>query len=167
MHHLHPTRPARLGVYALFAFFLALQSSSVIDQDLPIAWLTPLLLAASIVLALFALWFTFSTPPPLTSGPPLTGSQALRGFLIAAWLAPFHYAVFYCALAILGLAVFIPVHLFHLTDWWAVSLVLLALGGCFLLEYLFLYLLRVAVDNLPAAALGLPEPQTSSLVANS
>ena len=153
VHHLHPTRPARLAIYALFAFFLALQASFVIDQDLPIALLAPLLLVASITLALFALYFTYSTPPPLSADPPPTSSQALQGFLIAAWLAPFHYAVFYGALMVLALAVLIPVNLFHLTDYWSVSLVLLALGGCFLLEYLFLYLLRVAVDVLPEAVL--------------
>jgi hypothetical protein len=167
MHHLHPTRPARLGVYAFFALFLAWQASQVIDQDLPIAWLTVLMLAVSIALALAALWYSNSTSAPLTAVPPLTGPQALKGFFIAAWLAPFHYAVFYFALAVLALMVLIPVNLFHLTDWWSVGLVLLALGGCFGLEYVFLYLLRAAADNLPDAVLTLPKEPPSELAAHS
>jgi hypothetical protein len=70
-------------------------------------------------------------------------------FFVATWLAPLHYLVFYIALLALAALVAIPVYALHVTDYWLAFLVLLALGGCFVLEYLFLYLLRATADSLP------------------
>ena len=106
-------------------------------------------LAVSIILALAALYFSFSTPAPLTESPPPPASSAAVAFFVATWLAPLHYIVFYFALLVLAAMVEIPIHVFHLNDIWVAVLVLLALAGCFLLEYAFLHLLRVAADSLP------------------
>lgn len=142
-------------------------ASRVIDQDLAIVMLTPFLLLICVLLSAFALYFSFSTPAPLTASPPLTSSQALQGFFVAAWLAPFHYAVFYFALTVLALSVLLPINLLHLTDYWALSLILLSLAGAFLLEYLFLYLLRVAVEVLPDPILLLPKNPDAALPSGS
>jgi hypothetical protein len=69
---------------------------------------------------------------------------------VATWFAPFHYFVFYLALLVLAVMVAVPVNYFHVSDPWLALLVVVALGGCFLLEYVFLHLLRVAADSLPA-----------------
>ena len=107
-------------------------------------------LAVSLLLAVGALYVSFSTPAPLTASPPPSASTALVAFFVATWLAPFHYFVFYLALLLLAVVVAVPINVFHVTDFWLALLVLLSLGGCFLLEYLFLYLLRITADSLPA-----------------
>jgi hypothetical protein len=109
-----------------------------------------LCLGVSLILAVGALYVSLSTSAPLTASPPPSASSALRAFFVASWLAPFHYFVFYLALLLLAVVVAVPVNVFHVTDYWLAPLVLLSLGGCFLLEYLFLYLLRITADSLPA-----------------
>ena len=106
-------------------------------------------LAVSIILALAALYISFSTPAPLTESPPPSASSAAVALFVATWLAPLHYIVFYFALLVLAALVAIPVHVFHLNEGWVAVLVLIALGGCFLLEYLFPYLVRVTAESLP------------------
>jgi hypothetical protein len=109
-----------------------------------------LCLGVSLILAVGALYVSLSTPAPLTASPPPSASSALGAFFVASWLAPFHYFVFYLALLLLAVVVAVPVNVFQVTDYWLAPLVLLSLGGCFLLEYLFLYLLRITADSLPA-----------------
>ncbi len=109
-----------------------------------------LCLTVSLILAVGALYVSVSTPAPLTASPPPSASSALGAFLVASWLAPFHYFVFYLALLSLAVLVAVPVNVFHVTDYLLAPLVLVSLGGCFLLEYLFLYLLRVTAESLPA-----------------
>jgi hypothetical protein len=106
--------------------------------------------AASLMLALGAVYVSLSTPAPLTTSPPPSASSALSSFLMAAWLAPFHYFVFYLALLLLAIMVAVPVNYFHVSDPWLALLVLVALGGCFALEYVILVVLRVAADAVPA-----------------
>lgn len=159
MHRLHPSPPARLGVYALFAFALGLQAFFMSTRGVTINVVALFCLAVSIILALVALYVSLSTAAPLTTSPPPSASSALVAFLAATWVAPFHYIVFYFALFALAALVIVPVDVFHLTDFWLALLVLLALGGCFVLEYLFLYLLRVAAASLPAP-LGLPSDKS-------
>lgn len=158
MHRLHPSLPSRLAVYALFAFSLGLQAFFAPLQDTLIAVVAVSCLAVSVILALAALYLVLSTPAPLTATPPPSASTALVAFLAATWVAPVHYAVFYFALLVLAGAVAVSINVFHLTDFWLALLVLLALGGCFLLEYLFLYLLRAAADSIPTP-LRLPPDQ--------
>jgi hypothetical protein len=150
MHHLHPSPPARLAVYALFAFSLGLQTFFVRTLGATLEVVALFCLAASLMLAVAALYVSLSTPAPLTMSPPPSASSALGSFFVAAWLAPFHYFVFYLALLVLAIMVAVPVNYFHVSDPWLALLVLVALGGCFLLEYVFLYVLRVAADSLPA-----------------
>ncbi len=150
MHHLHPSPPARLAVYALFAFSLGLQTFFVRTLGATLEVVALFCLAASLMLAVAALYVSLSTPAPLTMSPPPSASSALGSFFVAAWLAPFHYFVFYLALLVLAIMVAVPVNYFHVADPWLALLVLVALGGCFLLEYVFLYVLRVAADSLPA-----------------
>ena len=159
MHRLHPSPPARLAVYALFAFSLGLQAFFASTRGTAIDVLALFCIAVSIILALVALYVSLSTPAPLTTSPPPSASSALVAFFAATWVAPFHYIVFYFALFALAALVIVPVDVFHFTDFWLALLVLLALGGCFLLEYLFLYLLRVAADSLPSP-LGLPSDKS-------
>ena len=109
-----------------------------------------LCLAVSLILAAAALIVSLSTHAPLTQDPPPSASHALGAFFVAAWLAPFHYFVFYVALATLDVLVLVPAYVFHASDTLLALLVLVALGGCFLLEYVFLYLLRVTAEALPA-----------------
>jgi hypothetical protein len=149
MHHLHPSPPARLAVYALFAFSLGLQTFFGRTLGATLEVVALLCLAASLMLAVAALYVSQSTPTPLTVLPPPSASSALGSFLVAAWLAPFHYFVFYLALLVLAIMVAVPVNYFHVSDPWLALLVVVALGGCFLLEYVFLYVLRVAADSLP------------------
>jgi hypothetical protein len=149
MHHLHPSPPARLAVYALFAFLLGLQTFFARTLGATLEVVALLCLAASLMLAVAALYVSLSTPAPLTVSPPPSASSALGSFLVAAWLAPFHYFVFYLALLVLAIMVAVPVNYFRVSDPWLALLVVVALGGCFLLEYVFLYVLRVAADSLP------------------
>jgi hypothetical protein len=158
VRRLHPTLPARLAVYALFAFLLGLQAFFAPQQDRSITVVTFFCIGVSVMLALAAIYFSFSTPAPLTAEAPPSASTALVALLIATWVAPFHYAVFYFALLVLGGAVAIAINGFHLTGSWLAMLVVLDLGACFLLEYLFLYVLRVAADSVPAP-LRLPADQ--------
>jgi hypothetical protein len=74
----------------------------------------------------------------------------LGSFFVATWFAPFYYFVFCVALLVLSLMVAVPINVFQVSDGWLALLVVVALGGCFLIEYVFLYLLRIAADNLPA-----------------
>ena len=150
MHHLHPSPPARLAVYALFAFSLGLQTFFARTLGASLEVVALFCLAASLLLALGALYVSLSTPAPLTASPPPSASSALGSFFVATWFAPFHYFVFYVALLVLSLMVVVPINVFQVSDGWLALLVVVGLGGCFLLEYVFLYLLRVAVDNLPA-----------------
>jgi hypothetical protein len=150
VHRLHPALPTRLAVYALFAFSLGLQAFFAPSQDLAIALVALFCLAVSLTLALAACYLSFSTPAPLTEAPPPSASSALVAFFVATWVAPVHYLVFYFALFVIAALVAVPIHLLHFNDFWLAVLVLLALGGCFLLEYLFLYLLRVTAAALPA-----------------
>jgi hypothetical protein len=149
MHHLHPSPPARLAVYALFAFSLGLQTFFGRTLGATLEVVALLCLAASLMLAVAALYVSLSTPAPLTVLPPPSASSALGSFFVAAWLAPFHYFVFYLAVLVLTIMVAVPVNYFHVSDPWLALLVVVALGGCFLLEYVFLYVLRVAADSLP------------------
>lgn len=151
MHHLHPSPPARLAVYALFAFSLGLQTFFARTLGATLEVVAFLCLAASLMLAVAALYVSQSAPAPLTVSPPPSASSALGSFLVAAWLAPFHYFVFYLALLVLAIMVAVPVNYFHVSDSWLALLVVLALGACFLLEYVFLYVLRAAADSLPTA----------------
>jgi hypothetical protein len=155
VNRLHPSPPARLAVYALFAFALGLQAFFVSTRGIAINVVALFCLAVSIILALVALYVSLSTPAPLTTSPPPSASSALVAFFVATWVAPFHYIVFYFALFALAALVVVPVHVFHFSDFWLALLVLLALGGSFLLEYFFLYLIRVTADSLPAPP-GLP-----------
>jgi hypothetical protein len=150
VHRLHPSPPARLAVYALFAFGLGLQAFVAPVQSTTMKVVALFCLAVSLILAVGALYVSLSTPAPLTASPPPSASSALGAFFVASWLAPFHYFVFYLALLLLAVVVAVPVNVFHVTDYWLAPLVLLSLGGCFLLEYLFLYLLRITADSLPA-----------------
>jgi hypothetical protein len=150
VRRLHPSPPARLAVYALFAFCLGLQAFIVTIQSTTMKVIVLVCLAVSLLLAVGALYVSLSTPAPLTESPPPSASSALGAFFVATWLAPFHYFVFYLALLLLAVVVAVPVNVFHVTDYWLAPLVLLSLGGCFLLEYLFLYLLRITADSLPA-----------------
>ena len=150
MHHLHPSPPARLAVYALFAFFLGLQTYFARTLGATLEVVAVICLAASLALAVAALYVSIATPAPLTTSPPPSTSSALGSFFVAAWLAPFHYFVFYLALLVLAILVAVPVNYFHVSDPWLALLVGVALGGCFLLEYVFLYVLRVAAESLPA-----------------
>jgi hypothetical protein len=149
MHHLHPSPPARLAAYALFAFSLGLQTFFGRTLGATLEVVALLCLAASLMLAVAALYVSLSTPAPLTVLPPPSASSALGSFFVAAWLAPFHYFVFYLAVLVLTIMVAVPVNYFHVSDPWLALLVVVALGGCFLLEYVFLYVLRVAADSLP------------------
>jgi hypothetical protein len=158
VRHLHPSPPARLAVYALFAFSLGLQAFFAPTRGVAVEVVAIFCLAVSLILALAAFYLSFSTPAPLTASPPPSASTALVAFFVATWFAPFHYVVFYFALLVLTAFVAIPINAFHVTDFWLALLVLLSLGGCFLLEYLFLYLLRVTADSLPPA-LALPPDQ--------
>lgn len=150
MHHLHPSPPARLALYALFAFGLGLQAVLAPIHSTAVQVVALFCLAVSLILAVSALYVSLTTPAPLTQDPPPSASTALGAFFIAAWLAPFHYFVFYLALVVLDALVLIPAYVFRASDAWVALLVLVALGGCFLLEYLFLYLLRVTAESLPA-----------------
>jgi hypothetical protein len=143
MHHLHPSPPARLAAYALFAFLLGLETYFARTLGTTLEVVAVFCLAASLVLAAAALYVSVSKPPPPST------SSALGSFFVAAWLAPFHYFVFYLALLVLAIMVAVPVNYFHVSDPWLALLVGVALGGCFLLEYVFLYVLRVAADSLP------------------
>ena len=80
---------------------------------------------------------------------PPSASAALGAFFVATWIAPFHYVVFYLALLALTALVAVPANVFRLTDLWLSLLVLVALGSCFVLEYLILYLLRISAASLP------------------
>jgi hypothetical protein len=157
VHRLHPSPPARLAVYALFAFSLAVQAFFAPGHGMTLQVVAMFCLAVSIILALAALYFSFSTPAPLTESPPPSASSAAVAFFVATWLAPLHYIVFYFALLVLAALVEIPIHVFHLNEVWVAVLVLIALGGCFLLEYAFLHLLRVAADSLPEPLLLPPD----------
>jgi hypothetical protein len=150
VRRLHPSPTARLAVYALFAFSLGLQAFFAPVWGITAEVVGLFCLAVSIILALVALYLCLSTPAPLTASPPPSASSALVALFVATWVAPFHYIVFYFALFLLAALVAVPVNVFHLTDFWLALLVLLALGGCFLLEYLFLYLVRVTAESLPA-----------------
>ena len=161
MHHLHPSPPARLAVYALFAFCLGLQTFFVRTLGVTLEVVALICLAASLMLAVAAVYVSSTTPAPLTTSPPPTASHALGAFFVAAWLAPFHYFVFYLALLVLAIMVAVPVNYFHVSDPWLAVLVAVALGGCFLLEYVFLYVLRAAPDSLPTP-LKLPLDQEPS-----
>lgn len=145
----HPSAPARLAVYALFAFSLGLQAFLARTYDVAIGFVALFCLAVSLILALAALYLSFSTPAPLTTSPPPSASSALGAFFVATWIAPFHYVVFYIALLALTALVAVPANVFRLTDLWLSLLVLVALGSCFVLEYLILYLLRISADSLP------------------
>ena len=149
VHNLHPSPPARLAVYALFAFTLGLQSVFVQTHGSTMELVAFFCLAVSLMLAVAALYVSLSTPAPLTVSPPPTASSALGSFLVAAWLAPFHYFVFYLALLVLAIMVAVPVDVFRWSEAWLALLVAVALVGCFLLEYVFLYVLRAAADALP------------------
>jgi len=155
VHRLHPSPPARLAVYALFAFTLGLQAFFAPGHGTTLEVVAMFCLAVSIILALAALYLSFSTPAPLTASPPPSASSAAVGFFVATWLAPLHYIVFYFALLVLASLVAIPMHVYHLNDIWVAILVLLALGGSFLLEYFFLFVLHVTAESLPEP-LGLP-----------
>ncbi len=148
---LHPSAPARLAVYALFSLCLGFQAFLAPTKGTTIAVVALFCVAASVVLAVVAVCITFFTHAPLTDTPPPSASSALATFLFTTWVAPFHYFVFYLALFVLAAMVEIPVNNFRLNEFWLSFLVLLALGGCFLLEYVFLYILRVAVEVLPEA----------------
>jgi hypothetical protein len=150
VRRLHPSPTARLAVYALFAFCLGLQAFFAPVWGITVEVVGLFCLAVSIILALVALYLCLSTPAPLTASPPPSASSALVALFVATWVAPFHYIVFYFALFLLAALVAVPVNVFHLTDFWLALLVLLALGGCFLLEYLFLYLVRATAESLPA-----------------
>jgi hypothetical protein len=150
MHNLHPSPPARLAVYALFALSLAVQTYFVRTQGGTLQVVALVCVAASLILAAAAVYVSVSTPAPLTTAPPPTASSALGSFLVAAWLAPFHYFVFYLALLLLAIMVAVPVNYFHVSDPWLAVLVTVALGGCFVLEYIILVVLRVAADSVPA-----------------
>jgi hypothetical protein len=158
MHHLHPSPPARLAVYALFAFLLGIQTYFARTLGATLEVVAVICLAASLALAVAALYVSISTPAPLTTSPPPSASSALNSFFVAAWLAPFHYFFFYLALLVLAIMVAVPVNYFHVSDPWLALLVGVALGGCFLLEYVFLYVLRVAAEAVPAP-LKLPSDQ--------
>ena len=149
MHRLHPSPPARLAVYALFAFSLGIQAFFAPGRGVIAEVIALFCIAMSVILALAALYISLSTPAPFTESPPPSASSAVVAFFVATWLAPLHYLVFYIALLALAALVAIPVYVLHITDYWLAFLVLLALGGCFLLEYLFLYLLRVTAVSLP------------------
>jgi hypothetical protein len=150
MHNLHPSPPARLAVYALFALTLGLQTVFVRAQGETMQIIALFCVAASLALAGSAVYVSLSTPAPLTDSPPPSASSALGSFLVAAWLAPFHYFVFYLALLLLAIMVAVPVNYFHVSDPWLALLVAVALGGCFVLEYVILFVLRVAADSVPA-----------------
>jgi hypothetical protein len=150
VHHLHPSPPARLALYALFAFGLGLQAILAPIHSTAVQVVAVFCLAVSLILAVSALYASLTIPAPLTQDPPPSASTALGAFFVAAWLAPFHYFVFYLALVVLDILVLIPAYVFSASDTWVALLVLVALGGCFLLEYLFLYLLRISAESLPA-----------------
>ena len=150
MHHLHPSPAARLALYALFAFALGLQAVLAPIHSSAVEVVALFCLAVSLILAAAALIVSFTTPAPLTQDPPPTASHALGAFFVATWLAPFHYFVFYLALVVLDALVLVPAYVFHASDTLLALLVLVALGGCFLLEYVFLYLLRITAESLPA-----------------
>ena len=149
MHRLHPSPPARLAVYAVFAFALGLQAFGAPTQGAAIRAVALVCLAVSFILALAALFLSFSTPAPLTASPPPSASSALIAFFVVTWVAPLHYLVFYVALLVLAALVAVPINLFQLPDLWSAPMILSALGGCFLLEYLFLYLLRITAESVP------------------
>ena len=149
MRRLHPSPTARLAVYALFAFGLGLQAFFAPVWGITAEVVGLFCLAVSIILALVALYLCLSTPAPLTASPPPSASSALVALFVATWVAPFHYVVFYLALLALTALVAIPANVFRLTDLWLSLLILVALGSCFVLEYLFLYLLRISADSLP------------------
>jgi hypothetical protein len=150
VHNLHPSPPARLAVYALFALSLGLQTVFVRTQGEAMQVIALVCVGASLALALAAVYVSLSTPAPLTMSPPPSASSALGSFLVAAWLAPFHYFAFYLALLLLAIMVAVPVNYFHVSDPWLAALVLVALGGCFVLEYVILFVLRVAADSVPS-----------------
>jgi hypothetical protein len=158
VHRLHPSPPARLALYALFAFSVGLQAFFAPNRGVAIEIVASFCLAVSLILALAALVVSLSTAAPLTASAPPSASTALVAFFVATWVAPLHYLVFYFALLLLTALVAIPINVFHVSDFWLALLVLLSLGGCFLLEYLFLYLLRVTADSLPSP-LALPPDQ--------
>ena len=158
MHRPHPSAPARLAVYALFAFLLGLQAFFAPTKGTSISVVAIFCLIVSLSLALVAISIALFTHAPLTASPPPSASSAVTAFFVATWLAPFHYFVFYLALFALAAMVAIPVNVFQLSQAWLAVLVLLALSGCFVLEYAFLFLLRVAADAVPAALL-LPADQ--------
>jgi hypothetical protein len=149
VNRLHPSPPARLAVYALFAFALGVQAFLAPLHSTTMEVVALFCLAVSLILAVGALYVSLSTPAPLTASPPPSASSALNAFFVATWLAPFHYFVFYLALVVLAALVAIPAYVFHASDAWLVVLVTVALGGCFLLEYVFLYILRVTAESLP------------------
>jgi hypothetical protein len=135
----------------MFAFSLGLQTFFARAQGGTMQVVALFCLGASLILAAAAVYFSLSTPAPLTTPPPPSASSALGSFLVAAWLAPFHYFVFYLALLLLAILVAVPVYYFHVSDPWLALLVVVALGGCFVLEYVILFVLRVAADSVPAA----------------
>jgi len=149
VHRLHPSPPARLAVYALFAFSLGVQAFFAPNRGVIAEVIALLCIAISTILALASFYFSFSKQAPFTESPPPSASSALVAFFAKTWLAPLQYLVFYIALLGLAALVAIPVYALHFTGYWLAFLVLLALGGCFLLEYLFRYLLRVNADSLP------------------
>jgi hypothetical protein len=149
VHGLHPSLPTRLAVYALFAFSLGLQAFSVPDKDIAVEAVALFCLAVSLILAVAAIYLSLSSPAPLTATPPLSASTALVAFFVATWGAPFHYLIFYFALAAIAGTVAVLINVLHLTDFRLALLILLALAGCSLLEYLFLYLVRITADSLP------------------
>jgi hypothetical protein len=142
----------------LFAFSLGIQAFFAPTKGAAVEVVVLFSLAVSLILALAALYAALSTRAPLTATPPPTASAALAEFFVATWFAPLHYLVFYSALVALTVLVAVPLNVFHLSDVWLALLVLLSLGGCFFLEYLFLHLLRVTADSLPAP-LALPPDQ--------
>jgi hypothetical protein len=150
VHNLHPSPPARLAIYALFALLLGIQTFFVRAEGGTMQVIALICVAASLTLALAAVYVSLSTPAPLTTTPPPSASSALSSFLQAGWLAPFHYFVFYLALLLLAIMVAVPVNYFHVSDAWLALLVVVALGGCFVLEYVILVVLRVAADSVPA-----------------
>ena len=158
MHRLHPSRTARLAIYALFAFSLGIQAFFAPTKGPAVEAIVLFTLAVSVTLALAAVYVALSTHAPLTATPPPTGATAAAAFVVATWSAPILYLVFYSALLALSLLVALPLRVFHLSDVWLALLVLVSLGGCFFLEFLFLSLLRVTADSLPAP-LALPPDQ--------
>lgn len=134
----------------MFAFGLGVQAVLAPIHSTAVQVVAVFCLAVSLILAVAALYLSFSSPAPLTQDPPPSASSALGAFFVAAWLAPFHYFVFFLALVVLDALVLVPAYVFQATDTWIALLVLVALGGCFLLEYVFLYLLRITAESLPA-----------------